>query len=81
MDLMRLKPISSAVKNGVSRITVQMNFPWVLAVVVSTALWLALAGFFSSKLYPRLTRAIQVCVILTGFLLLVFGLINGFHRS
>lgn len=60
---------------------VQMNFPWVFAVVVSTALWLALAGFFASKLYPRLTRAIQVCVIMTGFVLLVLGLLNGFHRS
>lgn len=58
-----------------------MNFPWFLAVVVSTALWLALAGFFTGKLYPRLTRAIQVCVILTGFVLLVLGLFNGFHRG
>lgn len=78
---MRPGLIFPAIKRCVSRIAVQISFSWLFAVVVSTALWLALAGFFIGKFYPRLTRAIQVCVILTGLVLLILGLINGFQRS
>jgi hypothetical protein len=54
-----------------------MTSRWVLAFVLSAALWLWAAGTLMAQLWPRFTAAVQVLVITSAFVLMVLWLVYG----
>lgn len=49
-------------------------------IIVIIAMWLMLIGVLANRKFPRLIKAVQAVIILAGFCLLIYSLINRLHH-